>query len=65
MSKTAPPRRRYRRPTITVYQIDDLWRELGPAHAQYTPCKPPRQPRPKRSIPSNPLRIPPNWTEDD
>jgi len=60
MSEFRTTRRSYQRPAITVYQIDDLWRELGPAQALTPGSRPPRREPGKRQIPSNPLRIPPN-----
>lgn len=60
MSELGTPRRSYQRPTITVYSIDDLWRELGPAQALTPGLQPPRREPGRRQIPSNPLMIPPN-----
>ncbi len=60
MTELRTNRRSYQRPTVTVYDIDDLWRELGPAQALTPGPRPPRRPPSKRQIPSNPLRIPPS-----
>ena len=51
-------KRTYYPPALTVFSIEDLWRELGPAQA-ITPGNRRRTPKPKRRTPSNPLRIPP------
>lgn len=59
MSETKDSKRLYNPPAITVFHIDDLWRELGPAQA-ITGGAPRRQPGRKQPVPSNPLRIPPN-----
>ena len=53
-------RRTYQRPAATVYEMDELWRELGPAQAITPGRRPSIQKLRKREMPANPLRIPPS-----